>query len=269
MNPHSRRITRALSIPLALAWGVGCGSGGPEVAAPTALPGPSPSSSVVAAASTTPSAATNVPTPESISKAEPGGDAEDPELAALTRLAEEEDSFILDKPKVLAVHLIDAMYWRRVKASALPSRAMFRYGDETHALAVVMYQPSDGPDDPRSCLKKFMAFADDAATSYDISYEVSPVYEREQTVDGAKKPMLIQLAEGRVHAPFFQDDYVGGIAAYQSFPGTCLVQAIAIISTHHPVAARRARDRWVNDSAPLLQWDMKKIGDGPPPFADR
>lgn len=267
MNEACRRITRALLIPLTTAWIVGCGSsGGPVSATPARAVG---SASTSPASSTAPRAPNDAPSPESVTKEEPGGDAADPELAALTRLAEGGVSRGWDKPKLLAVHLVDAKLWRRVKASALPARAMFRYGDDTHALAVVMYQPSEGPDDPRSCLKKFMRFADDAATSYDISYDASPVYDREQTIDGVKRPMVIQLAEGRVNAPFFQDDYVGGIAAYQSFPGTCLVEAIAIIATHHPEAARRARDRWVNDAAPLLQWDMKKVGDHAPPFEDR
>jgi hypothetical protein len=267
MNEVFRRSPKALLLPLALAWACGCRSTTkPDAATPAEVVG-----SIKATAAPSGSAAPgdNVPTPESVNKEEPGGDAPDPELAALTRLAEGTVTRGWDKPKFLAVHLVDAKLWRRVKATAMPARAMFRYGDDTHALAVVMYQPSDGPDDPRSCLKKFMRVADDAATTYDITYEISPIYDRDQTVDGRKKPLVIQLAEGHVNAPFFQDDYVGGIAAYESFPGTCLVEAIAIVSTHHPEAARRARDRWVNDAAPLLQWDMKKLGDHAPPFEDR
>lgn len=246
------------------AGGMGCSSTAPSTATPVAA-----SASAATASASSSSAPGNAPSAGSRTKAEPGGDAADPELAALEMLAEGDVTRRWDKPEVLATHLVDAKLWRRVKSSSLPARVMFRYGDETHALAVVLYQPSDGPDDPASCLKKFMSFADDTASTYDISYEASPIYPREQTLDGVKKPMVIQLAEGRVNAPFFQDDYVGGIAAYQSFPGTCLVQAIAFIATDHPAAARRARDRWVNDAAPRLQWDMKKVGDHAPPFEDR
>ena len=264
MNPSSR-ITKALLLLLTGA-ATACGSTSASTETPTA--GSAKSAAPATAASGAP-IGNNEPSPGSRTKEEPGGDAADPELAALTRLAEGDVTRRWDKPEVLAVHLVDSKLWRRVKASSLPARVMFRYGDDTHALAVVMYQPSDGPDDPASCLKKFMSFADDAASTYDISYDASPVYPREQSLEGVKKPMVIQLAEGRVNAPFFQDDYVGGIAAYQSFPGTCLVEAIAFIATKHPAAARRARDRWVNDAAPLLQWDMKKVGDHAPPFEDR
>lgn len=267
MNHRLRRSSRALSA-LAILSVAGCSSS-TAATTPTSVAG-SASAEASTAASAKVSPENNVPTPGSITKEEPGGDAPDPELAALTTLAEGKVSRRWDKPEVLAVHLVDSKLWRRVKASALPSRVMFRYGDDTHALAVVMYQPSEGPDDTRSCLAKFMHFADDAASTYDITYEASPVYERERKLEGGKtQTMLVQLAEGRVNAPFFQDDYVGGIAAYPTFPGTCLVQAIAFIATDHPEAARRARDRWVNDAAPLLQWDMEKVGDHAPPFEDR
>lgn len=265
MNAVTRRSSKALPV-LAIAFATACSSGAPAASrtAPTA-----DSPTAEASGSARVDTKDNVPSPGSITKAEPGGDAADPELAALTTLAEGKVSRRWDKPELLAVHLVDSKLWRRVKASSLPSRVMFRYGDETHALAVVMYQPADGPDDPRSCLAKFGRFADDAASTYDITYDVSPVYDREQSIDGAKRPMVIQLVEGRVNAPFFQDDYVGGIAAYQSFPGTCLIQAIAFIATNHRDVARRARDRWVNDAAPLLQWDKEKVGDHAPAFEDR
>lgn len=261
----SSRSTKAAFATL-LFGAAACGS---PAASPTSPPASASASAANREAPPQGARGANVPTAGSRTKEEPGGDAADPELAALNVLVDGSVSRRWDKPEVLAVHLVDAKLWRRVKADSMASRVMFRYGDDTHALAVVMYQPSDGPDDPRSCLKKFMDFADNAASTYGITYDASPIYDREQTLDGAKKPMVVQLAEGRVNAPFFEDDYVGGIAAYQSFPGTCLVQAIAFIATKHADVARRARDRWVNDAAPLLQWDMKKVGDHAPPFEDR
>jgi hypothetical protein len=210
------------------------------------------------------------PTPSTVTKEEPGGDSADPELAALTRLAEEPISRRWDKPETLQIRLVDSKVWRRVRAETTPSRAMFRYGDDTYALAVIFYQPAEEGDDPKSCLKQFMKFADDQASTFDVSYQTSPVYDREQKVAGdSKKPMVVQLLEGHVNAPFFQDDYVGGVAAYQSFPKTCLVEAFAALSTHHPDAARRARDRWVNDAAPGLEWDPRHVGADAPPFEDR
>ena len=46
-----------------------------------------------------------------------------------------------------------------------------------------------------------------------------------------------------------------GIAVYDSWPGTCLVQAIAVKSTHHADVARRVRDRWLTEGAPGLRWE--------------
>ena len=204
-----------------------------------------------------------MPTPGSVTAAEPGGDAPDKEAAALMRLASTPDrGFRSDRWETLHVRLVDPKEWRRVRIFGTPTRATFRYGDAGYALSAITYEPSDGPSDPHACLDKFMKFADDMATTYDIQYDHSPVYDREQTVDDAKKPIAVLLVEGKVTSSFMKNDYVGAVVAYQSFPGTCLVQSFAAVSTHHPDIARKARDTWVNEAAPLLSW-ATDIGSAP------
>ncbi len=169
-----------------------------------------------------------------------------------------------DKWDTLSIRFADWQGWKRVRIFGQPTRATFRYGDDAPALLAVFYEASDGPDDPRACLDKFMHFADEMATTYDIDFKKSPVYEREQSLpDHSKKPMLVVLAEGHVNAAFAQDDYVAALSVYRSFPGTCLVQAFAARSTRHPDLARKARDHWVTEAAPYLTWGAK-VTSAPP-----
>lgn len=223
--------------------------------APSVSAAPPPTSSVV------------MPTPSSVSFKEPGGDAPDKEAAALTRLAENvAQGWRSDKFGTLKIRLVDPKQWRRVTVFGTPTRATYQYGEQAYALELVMYQPSEGASDPKACLRKFLKFADETATTYDIEYKVSPLYDRDQTVDGVKKPIAVALVEGRVNSPFLQNDYTAAVVAYQSFTGTCLVQAFAAVATHHPDIAKKARDTWINQAAPQLHWDPKKVTDTAPPF---
>jgi hypothetical protein len=208
-----------------------------------------------------------MPTRGSVSYAEPGGDAPDKEAAALSRLADGVAfGWRPDKWDSLKIRLVDPKQWRRATIFGTPTRATYRYGKQAYALEIVTYEPSDGPSDPKSCLARFMRFADDVATTYDVEYQASPVYNREQTIDGVKKPLAVELVEGKASSPLFANDYVGAVVAYESFPGTCLVQGFAAVATHHPDIAKRARDTWINQAAPLLHWNPKKVGDAAPAF---
>ena len=239
---------------LALAGGVfaalsalGCRAPIPSAESPT------PESSVGAPASALP-----------VGSSKPPSEIDSAEVKALEALAGSGFGRRNDKWDTLSIRFADWQSWKRVRIFGQPTRATFRYGDDAPALAVVFYEASEGPDDPRACLDKFLRFADEMATTYDIDFKKSPVYEREQSLpDRSKKPMLVVLAEGHVNAAFAQDDYVGAAAVYQSFPGTCLVQAFTAKSTRHPDLARKARDHWVTEAAPYLTW-AAKVTSAPP-----
>jgi hypothetical protein len=190
--------------------------------------------------------------------AKPASEADATEVAELTALTGGGFGRRTDKWDTLSIRFADWPNWKRVRIFGQPTRATFKYGEDGAGLLVVFYTPSEGPDDPRSCLDRFLKFADETASTYDIDYKKSPVYEREQSLpDRSKRPMLVVLAEGKVNAAFANDDYVGAVAVYQSFPGTCLVQAFATKATRHPDLARKARDHWVTEAAPYLTWGAK------------
>ena len=185
------------------------------------------------------------------------------EVSELQTLAGDSFGRRTDKWDTLSIRFADWPNWKRVRILGEPTRATFRYGDDASALSVVFYEAADGSSEPSACLDHFMHFADEMATTYDIDFKRSPVYNREQSLpDHSKKPMLVVLAEGHVNAAFAMDDYVGAVAVYQSFPGTCLVQAFAARSTRHADLARKARDHWVTECAPYLTWG-KNVTDAP------
>ncbi len=167
-----------------------------------------------------------MPSPSSVTAAEPGGDASDKEGAALARLAStidrgyRTDLEIGGNPRRSS--FVDPKAWRRVRIFGTPTRASFRYGDAAYALSAVTYRRAEGANDTRACLAAFMKTADDLATSYDVAYDVSPPFDREVTDGDAKKSISIVLAEGKVRSAFVDNDYVAAIVAYPSFAGTCL-----------------------------------------------
>src|SRR4051794_15911600 len=83
------------------------------------------------------------PAPKSVSLAHPGGDASDPERAALSRLAAEPFDFKPDRWGTMNVHLADVVHWSRTHIFGVKTRAAFHYGDERYAVATVYYLPAE------------------------------------------------------------------------------------------------------------------------------
>lgn len=202
------------------------------------------------------------PTPTSITRKNPGGDAADPEQAALLRLLQEPWGNRADRYGTLHVPLADWKNWRRVRIWGHPTRVTYRYGDDHFALATVLYTTTSGPSDPDSCLDEFWAKHAPLADSYGVRIGASELVRTTQDIDGEVRPLVLKSLEGSLESLLSSDDYMGGIAAYESWPGTCLVQAVAVKSTHHADLARRVRDRWLDEGAPGLRW-MPRVTKAP------
>jgi hypothetical protein len=194
------------------------------------------------------------PTPASVTRKNPGGDAADPEQAALERLLNEPWGRHTDRYNTLQVPLADWKNWRRVRIWSHPTRATYRYGDNHFAIATVVYTKTSGPSDPDSCLEEFWAKNAPLADAYGVRLGASELLRTTQDLDGEVRPLVLKILEGSVDAMFSSDDYVGALAVYESWPGTCLVHGLAVKSTHHPDVARRVRDRWLDEGAPKLRW---------------
>ncbi len=108
------------------------------------------------------------PTPKTVTRDNPAGDAEAPEDAALTRLLEAPVGKKIDKFRTLLVRLPDASKWRRVRLWGQPTRATFRYGNDHYAIAVLDYRDAEGDDAPTRCLERFVKQGRRKAEAFDI-----------------------------------------------------------------------------------------------------
>jgi hypothetical protein len=203
------------------------------------------------------------PTPKSVTKENPGGDAADPEFAALFRLANEPWGRRRDRWRTLDVPLTDWQHWQRVRLWGNPTRAAYRFGAEHYAVVAIWYVPIEGDNDPDTCLDKFLAEKTPIAEAYGARIGETRLLRAEQRVDGEPRPISIKVMDGSVEALVDSNEYVGALAAYQSWPETCLLQAFAVVSTRHRDLAVKVRDRWVAEGAPRLGWD-KKLAEAPP-----
>jgi len=80
------------------------------------------------------------PTPASVSVKEPGGDAVDPERAALERLLGEPWGARTDKDEQLLAPMPDWEHWKRTRYFGFDHLVGFRYGNEHHAMVAVRVQ---------------------------------------------------------------------------------------------------------------------------------
>lgn len=206
------------------------------------------------------------PTPESVTRANPGGDAADPEWAALDRLLKEPWGARKDRFNSLSIPLSDWKKWRRVRIWSHPTRATYRYGDDHFAVVTVLYTETGGRDDPDSCLEEFWKKNLPLADAYGVRIGETQLLRTTQDVDGELRPMLVKLVDGSVDSVFASDDYVGAVAAYQSWPGTCLIHAFAVKAGAHRELALKIRERWVNEAAAKLLWS-KNVTEAPEPKA--
>ncbi|MFO0759534.1 MAG: hypothetical protein U0359_23785 [Byssovorax sp.] len=205
------------------------------------------------------------PTPKTVTKENPGGDAADPEGAALGRLLVEPWGWKRDRFDTLRVPLMDWTKWQRVKVWGHPTRASFRFGDEHYGVIGLWYTETDEPNDPASCLARFVGETMAKAEALGVSFGPPTRLTREQRVGAEVRPIEVELVEGTVDTLVSKSSYLGGLAAYTSWPRTCLIEGFAVIADRHRELATRIRERWLNEGIPRLAWE-KKLHEAPPPL---
>jgi hypothetical protein len=194
------------------------------------------------------------PTPATVTVENPGGDASDPEWAALDRLAHEPWGIRRDRKSSLIVPLADARHWQRVRLWGYPTRAAFRFGDEHYGVVALWYHPAAANSDPETCLARFIADARAAAEGYGVRVVGSHVMHATQETGQASWPMVVQVLDADVDGLFSTRQYAGALASYTSWPGTCLIQGFVVVAGKHKALADLVRNRWVTEAATHLQW---------------
>ncbi len=241
MQRSTGRISSLLVfVTLSLAFG----SGGCAVAQPAAMPeGP----------------LERPATPKSVTGAHPGGDASDPEQAALERLGAEHWGARRDRQGTIRIALADVRHWTRVRLWGEPTRAAFRFGDEHYGVTAVWYSPAKGASDPESCLQRFIDEAKPRGEAFGVHVDKrTRVHVAQETLQaGMTGPVPVEVVDASIDSIFDKDSFAGAIASYPSWPGTCLIQGFMVRAAKHPELAAKVRNRWVDEAAPRLAWDPK------------
>ncbi len=227
------------------------------------------------------------PTPATVTVENPGGDAFDPEQAALERLeARAVEHPARSHDNTLLLPLADARHWQRVKLWGYPTRVAFRFGDDHYGIVAVWYRPTKGKSDPESCLAEFVDEARPVAEGYGTRVVASHVVHTMQlglmrragrpaaghdagaaprpppasqvaspeSVARSNGPMVVQVVDAEVDGLIDTREYAGAIASYPSWPGTCLLQGFVVVAGKHKELAAKVRDRWVAEGATHFAW---------------
>lgn len=163
------------------------------------------------------------PTSTTITREEPGGDAHDPELAALDRLLVEGWGMRQDRRMTVSVPLTDARTWRRVRYWTVETLTGFRFGDAHHGMAAIFLRDAPPDADADACMRIFEEWAGPIARGLDVTIG-APVVTRTTHAGRAlavrsRDASLLWGTETRVFA--------GVYAAYAAWPGKCLVLGYA------------------------------------------
>jgi len=190
------------------------------------------------------------PTTASVSREEPGGDADDPHVSALERLAKEPWGWRNDKQDALHVPLPDWQNWRRIRYFGVPSFVGFRYGDDHHAVIAIWVREAEEGSTSEQCLDAFEKWA--APTAHDFSVEVGAgtVTRMPWSADGIARPgeeLVIKSVDAQINTLLSKKSYSAAYGAYVMWPKTCTIFGIAIPVRDSPELAQQVRDRYVKD----------------------
>jgi hypothetical protein len=191
------------------------------------------------------------PTPASVTKQEPGGDADDPHRAALERMLAEPWGSRNDRDDQVVAPLPDAPKWRRIRYWGFDHLTGFRYGKTYHAVGAIAVQnmPPGTPVRSETCLAEFEAWARPQMKGLDVRFE--PFHT---TVTRWKdQPLVIQSMDGWVSWGLSSTEFSAAWAAYPAYKDACLIYAIAVNWRDSKELARRARDRFVSEGFKNLE----------------
>jgi hypothetical protein len=179
-----------------------------------------------------------------VTKDEPGGDAANPEIAALERLEREAWRMRADSTGSVAVPLADGVTWRRVRFWMVKTFTGFRYGDDHHAVAAVFLRPAPPRATAESCLHDFESWA--GAYTQGMGIEITAPTVTKAPWRGER--VAVRAREGSVLWALEKRNYAGVYGSYLPWSGTCLTLGYAFPMREDPALARRVRDRFVEQA---------------------
>jgi len=206
----------------------------------------------VACATTAPRQAPgHPPTKASVTLANPGGDAHDPEEAALLRQLNLPWRFGEDKDHQLRIPMPDAKHYKRVRYWLIDHFVGFRYGEDFYAANVVLLLdvPKGEEMDSESCMRRAENWGYPQLKSYQVKLEESHVKQarwREQNV-------FVKTVDGYLDLGFKRRKFSAAYATYAAYPDACMVFGFAVPWGEHEALAKQVRDRWVAEGVPKIE----------------
>jgi hypothetical protein len=201
------------------------------------------------------------PTPVSITREEPGGDAFDPHQAALARLAKEPWGWRDDKRGVFHFPLSDWKTWKRVRFWGLPTFVGFRYGDSHHATAALWVRKvrDHDPPTPEACMQRFEQWAIPIADGYNTRV----VRETESRASWNGKDVLVKSMDAEVKSLLSRSTWLAVVGAAVGWPPTaCVVYGYAFKADDAEQQAAAARDRYAREAFQQLGRMVDQVPDG-------
>jgi hypothetical protein len=193
------------------------------------------------------------PTPESVTVKQPGGDAANPEEAALFRQLDEAWGQRGDKDDQLLVPLPDSDHWKRVRYWGVEHFVGFRYGNDHHVLAIGFVQevPAGTPVTSETCMRRFEQWGRPQTKPFNVKF--GPFAVHHQRWRGQR--LEVHAVDGEFSAAFSTTAFSAAWAAYPAYSDGCLIYAVAVPWRDHPDLAKQVRDRWVKEA--FTQIDAK------------
>jgi hypothetical protein len=191
------------------------------------------------------------PTPASVTKNEPGGDADDPHRAALERMLGEPWGSRNDRDDQVVAPLPDATKWRRIRYYGFDHLAGFRYGKTYHAVGAVAVQnmPAGTPVRSETCLAEFEAWARPQLKGLDVRFEPF----RTKLARWRDQTLVIQSMDGFVSWGISSTEFSAAWAAYPAYKDACIIYAVAVAWRDSKELAQKVRDRYVEEGFANLQ----------------
>jgi hypothetical protein len=185
------------------------------------------------------------PSAASVSRNEPGGDADDPHVAALSRLLSEQWGWRNDKQDALHVPMPDWQNWRRIRYYGVPTFVGFRYGDDHHAVLALWVRPIEEGSEPTpdACLASFEKWASPTARDFSVELDEGIVTR----IPWAHGEVVIKSVEAQINTLFSRKRYSAAYGAYRMWDDTCTIFGVAVPVRGAEELARAVRDRYVKE----------------------
>jgi hypothetical protein len=186
------------------------------------------------------------PSPESITREEPGGDAFDPHFAALTRQEESSWGWRTDKDNQARFPLPDRRKWRRVRFFLIDHFVGFTYGKkDPHAYSVgfVVELPEGAPRTSAACVQQF-----EIDSLPKVNELGGKLYDLETNIQSwNERPLVVRRASGTVRFMLKRYDAALAWTGYPAYANACLVYALAVPWEGHQELAENVRDKWSDE----------------------